>query len=52
VCVNSKTWTVHAVGGTPAQAVLHTVMEILPHKPDLVVSGINFWENVGSGVTV
>ncbi len=52
VCVNGKNWTVHAVGGTPAQAVLHAVMEILPGKPDLVVSGINYGENVGSGVTV
>jgi 5'-nucleotidase len=52
VCVNGKNWTVHAVGGTPAQAVLHAVMEILPSKPDLVVSGINYGENVGSGVTV
>jgi 5'-nucleotidase len=52
VCVNNKTWTVHAVGGTPAQAVLHAVLEILPRKPDLVVSGINYGENVGSGVTV
>jgi len=52
VCVNGKNWTVHAVGGTPAQAVLHAVLEILPRKPDLVVSGINYGENVGSGVTV
>jgi len=33
-------------------AVLHAVLEILPRKPDLVVSGINYGENVGSGVTV
>lgn len=52
VCVNNKTWQVYAVGGTPAQAVLHAVLEILPGKPDLVVSGINYGENVGSGVTI
>ncbi len=52
VRVNGKEWTVHAVGGTPAQAVLHGVLEILPRRPDLVVSGINYGENVGSGVTV
>lgn len=52
VCVNGKISTVHTVGGTPAQAVLHAVMEILPHKPELVVSGIEYGENVGSGVTV
>lgn len=50
--VNGKAWQVYAVGGTPAQAVLHAVLEILPTKPALVVSGINYGENVGSGVTV
>lgn len=52
VVVNGKTWQVHAVGGTPAQAVLHAAFEILPRIPDLVVSGINYGENVGSGITV
>jgi 5'-nucleotidase len=52
VQVNGQKWTVYAVGGTPAQAVLHAVLEVLPHKPDLVVSGINYGENVGTGVTV
>jgi 5'-nucleotidase len=50
--VNGKEWTVYAVGGTPAQAVLHAVLEILPAKPDLVVSGINYGENVGVGITI
>lgn len=50
--VNGKTWEVYAVGGTPAQAVQHAVLEILPRPPDLVVSGINYGENVGSGVTI
>jgi 5'-nucleotidase len=50
--VNGKDWTVYAVGGTPAQAVLHAVLEILPRRPDLVVSGINYGENIGSGVTI
>ncbi len=49
--VNNKIWTVYAVGGSPAQAVEHGVLEIVPHKPDLVVSGINFGENVGIGIT-
>ena len=50
--VNDKIWTVHAVGGSPAQAVLHGVLEIMAITPDLVVSGINYGENVGSGITV
>jgi len=51
VTVNSKQWTVYSVGGTPAQAVLHAILEIMPSKPDLVVSGINYGENVGVGIT-
>ena len=50
--VNETDWTVYAVGGTPAQAVQHAILEILPERPDLVVSGINYGENLGTGVTV
>jgi len=52
VCVNGREWTVYAVGGSPAQAVLHGALEILPRKPDLLVSGINYGENLGVGITV
>jgi 5'-nucleotidase len=50
--VNGQTWEVYSVGGAPAQTVLHAVLEVLPELPDLLVSGINFGENVGSGVTI
>jgi 5'-nucleotidase len=50
--IRGKEWTVHAVGGTPAQAVLHGILEIMPQRPDLVVSGINYGENVATGVTI
>jgi 5'-nucleotidase len=50
--VRGKEWTVYAVGGTPAQAVLHGILEIMPQKPNLVVSGINYGENVATGVTI
>jgi 5'-nucleotidase len=49
--VHGKEWTVYSVGGTPAQAVQHAILEIMPAKPDLVVSGINYGENVGVGIT-
>ena len=49
--VNGKNWTAYAVGGSPAQVVLHGALEIMPQKPDLVVSGINFGENLGTGIT-
>jgi 5'-nucleotidase len=50
--VNGQDWIVYAVGGSPAQSVQHAVLEIMPQKPALVVSGINYGENVGFGVTV
>ena len=50
--VGGKDWLVYAIGGTPAQAVQHGVYEIMEEKPSLVVSGINYGENVASGITV
>ena len=52
VQINNQEWSVFAVGGSPAQTVLHGVYEVMKHKPDLVVSGINYGENVGSGITI
>jgi 5'-nucleotidase len=50
--VNGKDWTVHALGGTPAMAVLYGIFDLIPGKPDLIVSGINYGLNVGTGVTI
>jgi 5'-nucleotidase len=50
--VLDQRWQVYAVGGTPAQAVLHAVLEIMPRRPDLVVSGINYGENICLGITI
>ena len=41
-----------ALDGTPAQAVQHGVYELAERPVDLVVSGINYGENVGNGVTI
>lgn len=51
VRLDGKDWSGYSVAGAPAQVVLHACLEILPHLPDLVVSGINYGENVGSGIT-
>jgi 5'-nucleotidase len=40
-----------AIHGSPAQAVLYALVELVPRKPALCVSGINFGENVGTWVT-
>lgn len=41
----------YAVHGSPAQAVLYALVELVPRRPALCLSGINFGENVGSTVT-
>jgi len=41
----------YGIHGSPAQAVLYALLEVVPRKPALCVAGINFGENVGSGVT-
>lgn len=50
--VGGKCWPVYAVGGSPAQSVQHGVLEIAERKPDLVVAGINYGENIGIGITI
>ena len=50
--VNDQAWTVYSVGGSPAQTVLYGILDVMKHKPDLVVSGINYGENVATGVTI
>ncbi len=50
--VHGKPWKVYAVGGTPAQAVQHGVLEVMSQPPDLVVAGINYGENLATGVTI
>ncbi|MCE2473445.1 MAG: 5'/3'-nucleotidase SurE [Anaerolineae bacterium] len=42
----------YAVDGTPAQAVQHAVLELAEEQPALLVSGINYGENTGNGVTI
>lgn len=50
--IKGQDWPVYAVGGTPAQAVLHGILEVMSKKPDIVVSGINYGSNLGTGITI
>ena len=50
--VDGRRVPAYTVCGSPAQAVLYALMEIVPCQPALCISGINFGENVGSGITV
>ena len=50
--VDGRQVPAYAMYGSPAQAVLYALIEIVPRRPALCISGINFGENVGSGITV
>ena len=50
--IGAQDWPVYAIGGTPAQAVEHALLEIMETKPDLVVSGINYGANIGSSLGI
>lgn len=50
--MNGYPYKAYAVDGTPAQAVQHGVLELADRLPSLVVSGINYGENTGNGVTI
>ena len=43
--------TAFAVDGSPAQAVVYALATLAPRLPDLCVVGINYGENLGSGIT-
>ena len=51
VDINGKTWKGYAIDGSPAQTVIQAMLEIMPTRPDLVVSGINYGENLGNVIT-
>jgi 5'-nucleotidase len=50
--VDGQLLPAYAVEGSPAQVVQHAILELAPRLPDLVVAGINYGENLGSGITV
>lgn len=43
---------VYAIDATPALCVVHAMIEIVPRRPTLVVSGINFGENISTEITI
>jgi len=51
ITYKDKEWPAFSVGATPAQVVLYSLFEIMPVKPDLVVSGINYGANTGTDIT-
>jgi 5'-nucleotidase len=50
--IGERSWPAFAANATPALTVDHGLQELAQRQVDLLVSGINFGENVGSCVTV
>lgn len=50
VYYNGQSWPAHAANASPAQAVQHGILELSDRLPDLAVAGINYGENVGTGI--
>jgi len=46
-----KSWNGFSVNATPALCVEHALHELAPRSVDLVISGINYGENIGTCVT-
>ncbi len=52
IAINGRPIAGYGIEGTPAQVVQHGLFELAERPVDLVVSGINYGENLGEGVTV
>ncbi len=46
-----QSWEAYGVNASPAQAVLHGLLELADRPPALVVSGVNYGENITTAVT-
>jgi 5'-nucleotidase len=49
--VDQRPIVAYSIGASPAVAVLHALVELVPRRPSLVVSGINYGENIGADIT-
>jgi 5'-nucleotidase len=49
---NGRVYAAYHMDGSPAQCVLYGVIDCASRRPDLVVSGINYGENLGNSTLV
>ena len=49
--IGGRSYPAYAVNGSPAQAVLHALLELAPRIPSLCVSGVNYGENLGASLS-
>lgn len=52
VAYDGRGWPGYAANATPANCVIYAVRELADRPVDLVISGINYGENVGNSVTM
>jgi 5'-nucleotidase len=52
IAINGDSYPAHSAQVSPATAVSLGVLQLAPRKIDLCISGINYGENIGSGVTI
>jgi 5'-nucleotidase len=50
--VDCSSINAYALASTPAHSVMRAMVELVPRLPDLVISGINYGENMGSSITI
>lgn len=50
--VDGQPVTAYQVNASPALAVAHALLELAPRRPALLISGINYGENMGTDVTI
>jgi 5'-nucleotidase len=50
--VDGQPVTAYQVDTSPALVVLHALLELAPRRPALLISGINYGENMGTDVTI
>jgi 5'-nucleotidase len=47
-----QSWQAYGVNASPAQAVLYGLLELADREPAMVVSGINYGENITTTITI
>ncbi len=50
--IDGKVFEAYSFSGSPAQCVMYGTVELASRKVDLVISGVNYGENLGTGSTV
>jgi len=50
--IDGQPLTAYQVDTSPALVVAHAMLELVPRRPALLVSGINYGENLGTDITI